>query len=128
MPTFANEKRDIYLCRKLQNILPYFVAIIEKRRYVDYTKEFERLFTIVLESDFFNATSIKLSFTYQSETIEGASLNVFREHNKLYFKGNWSSPITMFNLIPELSNLLEIIQVASYNLAIVYICVAISTS
>ncbi len=107
-PTFENKKRDVDLHYKLQNILPYFVAIIERKQYADYIKEFERLFSVVSKAEFYNATSIKLSFTYQTETIEGASLNVFQEQNKLYFKGKWKSPITMFNLIPELSTLLDV--------------------
>ncbi len=107
-PTFESKKIDIDLHRKLQNILPYFVAIIERKQYADYTKEFERLFSLVSKAEFYNATSIKLSFTYQSETIEGESLTVFQEQNKLYFKGKWKSPITMFNLIPELSTLLQV--------------------
>lgn len=108
IPTFEKEKKDFELKNKLQNILPYFVAIIESKQYVDFTKEFDRLLSIVTKSDFFNAAEIKLSFKYQKETIEGASLNVFRELNNFYFKGRWRSPITMFTLIPELSSLLEV--------------------
>lgn len=108
IPTFEKEKKDYELKNKLQNILPYFVAIIEKKQYAAFTKEFDRLFSIVTKSDIFNATEIKLSFKYQKETIEGASQNVFRELNKFYFKGKWRSPITMFTLIPELSRLLEV--------------------
>jgi hypothetical protein len=109
IPTFEKEKKDFELKNKLQNILPYFVAIIEKKQYAEFTKEFDRLFSIVTKSEFFNAAEIKLSFKYQKETIEGASLNVFRELNNFYFKGRWRSPITMFTLIPELSSLLEVI-------------------
>ena len=108
IPTFEKEKKDFELKNKLQNILPYFVAIIEKKQYADFTKEFDRLFSVVTKTEFFNATEIKLSFKYQKETIEGASLNVFRELNSFYFKGRWRSPITMFTLIPELSSLLEV--------------------
>lgn len=108
IPTFENEKKELELKNKLQNILPYFVAIIEKKQYAEYTKEFDRLFSVVTKTEFFNAAEIKLSFNYQEETIEGASLNVFREMNDFYFKGRWRSPITMFTLIPELSSLLEV--------------------
>ena len=108
IPAFENDTRDIDLHYKLQSILPYFAAIIETKQYTDYKKEFERLFAIVSKAEFFHATSITLSFTHISETIEGPSLNVFRESNKLYFKSKWRSPIIMFNLIPELSNLMEI--------------------
>lgn len=108
IPTFEKEKADFELKNKLQNILPYFVAIIEKKQYADFTKEFDRLFSVVTNTEFFNASEIKLSFKYQTETIEGASLNVFRELNSFYFKGRWRSPITMFTLIPELSSLVEV--------------------
>lgn len=108
VPTFEREKIDFELKTKLQNILPYFVSIIEKKQYADFIEEFERLFLIVTKTEFFNAAEIKLSFKYQEETIEGASINVFRELNSFYFKGRWRSPITMFNLIPELSSLLEV--------------------
>lgn len=107
-PTFEKEKKDFELKNKLQNILPYFVAIIEMKQYADFTKEFDRLFSIITKTEFFNAAEIKLSFKHQNETIEGASLNVFRELNSFYFKGRWRSPITMFTLIPELSSLLDV--------------------
>jgi hypothetical protein len=107
-PTFENDTRDLALQSKLQTALPYFVAIIEKKQYQEYSKEFERLFSILFRVEFYNTSSIKLSFTYQSETIEGPSLNVFIDSYKLYFKGKWKSPITMFSLIPELANLLGI--------------------
>lgn len=108
IPTFEREKKDLELKNKLQDILPYFVAIIEKKQYMDFRKEFDRLFTIVTKTDFFNVAEIKLSFKYQNETIEGASLNVFKDLNSFYFKGRWRSPITMFTLIPELSSMLQV--------------------
>lgn len=108
VPTFKKERKDFELKKKLQNILPYFVSVIERKQYTDFSKEFERLFSIVTKSEFFTATEIKLSFKHQGEIIEGASLNVFHEDNNLYFKGRWRSPITMFSLIPELSSLLEL--------------------
>lgn len=108
IPSFDKEKKDFELKDKLQNILPYFVAIIEKKQYAEFTKEFDRLFSILTKSEFFNAAEIKLSFKFHNETIEGASLNVFRELNNFYFKGRWRTPITMFTLIPELSSLLEV--------------------
>jgi hypothetical protein len=108
IPTFEKEKIDFEFRNKLQNILPYFVAIIEKKQYAEFTKEFDRLFSIIAKAEFFNAVEIKLSFKYQKEIIEGASLSVFRELNYFYFKGRWKSPLTMFTLIPELSSLLEV--------------------
>ena len=108
IPTFEKERKDLELKNKIQNILPYFVAIIERKQFSEYSKEFDRLFSIISKTEFFNAVEIKLSFKFQEETIEGSSLNVFREMNSIYFKGRWRSPITMFTLIPELSSLLEI--------------------
>lgn len=107
-PTYGKKKKDFDLKNKLQNILPYLVAIIEKKQYTDFSEEFERLFSVVTKTEFFNTAEIKLSFKYQTEIIEGASLNVFRKLNKFYFKGRWRSPTTMFTLIPELSGLLEV--------------------
>lgn len=108
IPTFEKKKNDYELKNKLQSILPYFVAIIEKKQYSDFKIEFVRLFSIITKSNFYNATEIKLSFQYKEEIIEGASLNVFRELNEFYFKEKWRSPITMFTLIPELAGLLEV--------------------
>jgi hypothetical protein len=108
IPTFEKERKDFELKKKLQNILTYFIAIMERKQYVDFSKEFERLFSVVSKSEFYNAAEIKLSFKHQDEIIEGASLNVFRADNNLYFKGRWRSPITMFNLIPELACLLGV--------------------
>lgn len=58
--------KEFELKNKLQNILPYFVAIIEKKQYAEYTKEFDRLFSVVTKTEFFNAAEIKLSFNYQA--------------------------------------------------------------
>ena len=108
IPTFEKEEKDFELKMKLQNVLPYFVSVIERKQYTDFSKEFERLIVLVSKCEFFTASGIKLSFKHQGEIIEGASLNVFREGNNLYFKGRWRSPITMFSLIPELASLLEV--------------------
>jgi hypothetical protein len=108
IPTFEKEKKEFDLKKKLQNILPYLVAIMERKKYADFTKEFERLFFVVSRSEFYNTAEIKLSFNHQDEIIEVASLNVFRADSNLYFKGRWRSPITMFNLIPELASLLDV--------------------
>jgi len=108
IPEIKNAEPNSSLIIQLHTILPYFVSIIEKRKYSGFSKEYERLTILIDKSNFFNATEIKLFFKYQTETIEGPFLNVFREGNKIYFKGRWTSPMTMFALIPELSDLLEV--------------------
>lgn len=113
IPAFGkdNPKKEASLKTKLLNILTYIVAIIERKHYEDFDKEYSRLENLIIKTDFFNATEIKLTFNHQSETIEGPSLNVFREQNRFYFKGSWTSPLTMFSLIPELTGLLEVIGI-----------------
>jgi len=110
IPAFgsSNPQREYSLKTKLIGVLKYLVAIIEKKNFEDYNKEFVRLEKTILHTEFFNAVEIKLTFNHQSEIIEGPSLNVYRELNKFYFKGKWTSPLTMFGLIPELIGLLGI--------------------
>lgn len=108
IPEFENTRIDVELKHKLQIILPYFIAILDRKKYIDYEQEFERVFSIISQSVFLNVSQIKLFFTYQSETIEGASPKVFKDLNKLYFTSKWKSPVIMFNLVPELTCLLDV--------------------
>jgi len=107
-PKFQNLVQDSYLKNKLQLILPYFVEIISKKKYVINLDEFERIYSILNTTIFYTASDIKLSFNYHNEAIEGQSLNFFRDTCNFYYKGNFKSPLTMFTLIPELTDLLEI--------------------
>lgn len=107
-PTFKNSVPNATLKIQLQTILPYLVSLIEKRKFGDFSEEFERISNIVDKSEFFNASEITLSFKNQGELISGPSLNAYLHENTLYFKGKWTSPRVMYSLIPELVKLLDV--------------------
>lgn len=109
IPTFDKPSSDDSLKNKLELILPYFVALIEKKKLEESSKEFERLYSILNTTFFFTATEIKLSFNYQSETFDGPSLTVYKGENKFYYKGKWRSERTLLSLIKELSTLLGVV-------------------
>jgi hypothetical protein len=108
IPTFDQVLPEHSLKNKLENILPYYIALIEKRKLEDGPQEFDRLYSLLNGTDFFTASEIKLSFNHQSETFDGPSLTVYRTENKFYFKGKWKSERTLLSLIKELSGLMEI--------------------
>lgn len=107
-PSFENPVPNASLKIQLQIILPYLVTLIEKRQFCNFSTEYERISNIVDKSDFFNASNINLSFKNQGELITGPALNAYLHDNQLYFKGKWTSPLTMYSLVPELLKLLDI--------------------
>ena len=107
-PSFENPVPNASLKIQLQIILPYLVTLIEKRQFCNFSTEYERISNIVDNSDFFNASNINLSFKNQGELISGPALNAYLHDNQLYFKGKWTSPLTMYSLVPELLKLLDI--------------------
>ncbi len=109
IPTFEKAEKLDVLKNKLFEILPYFVAIIEKKQFIEYSLELKRLDKIIENTAFYKADQIKLSFHYQNEIIMGPSLNVFRKQNEFYYRGKWTNPITMFSLLPALSKLMELV-------------------
>ncbi|MGC4036044.1 MAG: DUF3883 domain-containing protein [Chitinophagaceae bacterium] len=108
IPSFDQIISDGSLKSKLESILPYYVALIEKKKLENKVEEFERLYKILDTTDFFSASKIKLSFNYQSEVYEGPTLMVYKEENKFYYKGKWQSERTLLSLIRELSSLMNI--------------------
>ena len=107
-PSFKNPVPNASLKIQLQMILPYLVTLIEKRQFCNFSTEYERISNILDKSKFFNATDINLSFKNQGELITGPTLNTYLHDNQLYFKGKWTSPLTMYSLVPELLKLLDI--------------------
>ncbi|MDD2636225.1 MAG: hypothetical protein PHW82_12105 [Bacteroidales bacterium] len=107
-PSFENPVPNASLKIQLQIILPYLVTLIEKRQFCNFSTEYERISNIVDKSEFFNASNINLSFKNQGELISGPALNAYLHDNQLYFKGKWTSPLTMYSLVPELLKLLNI--------------------
>jgi hypothetical protein len=108
IPMFDKPSPDSSLKNKLETILPYYVALIEKKKLEEGNQEFERIYQLLNATDFFTASEIKLSFNFQSETFDGPSLTVYKGDNKFYFKGKWKSERTLLSLIKELSNLLGV--------------------
>jgi hypothetical protein len=108
IPMFDKPSPDSSLRNKLETILPYYVALIEKKKLEEGNQEFERIYQLLNATDFFTASEIKLSFNFQSETFDGPSLTVYKGDNKFYFKGKWKSERTLLSLIKELSNLLGV--------------------
>lgn len=108
IPMFDKPIPDSSLKSKLEKILPYYVALIEKKKLEEGNQEFERIYQLLNTTDFFTASEIKLSFNFQTETFDGPSLTVYKGENKFYFKGKWKSERTLLSLIKELSNLLSV--------------------
>ncbi len=106
IPTFDNTVPENTLKQKFEQILPYFSAIIEKKNFENSITVFERLYTVLDNTDFYTANEIKLSFNYQSETFDGPTLSVYKGDGKFYYKGRWKSERTLLSLIKELSGLL----------------------
>jgi hypothetical protein len=107
-PFFENSRIEFTLKDKLEEILPYFSAVIERRNPDDYTNKFDRLFNLIDGTDFFTVDEITLSFNHMGEQIAGPTLTVFKENSNFYFKGKWSNERILLNLIKELSNHFEI--------------------
>ena len=110
IPTYDKPIYELSLKNKLEEILPYYVALIEKKKSEESDREFERLYNLLNAIQFYTTSEIKLSFNYQSETFEGPSLRVFIGDNKFYFKGNWTCERTLLSLIKELSTLFGIVS------------------
>ncbi len=108
IPTFDRPITKRSLKNRLEEILPLYVALLEKINLENGDAEFDRLYHLLNETEFFTTSEIKLSFNYQSETFEGPSLTVYKEEGKFYFKGKWRSERTLLSLIKELSTLLNV--------------------
>jgi hypothetical protein len=108
IPDIKNKEPNATLKVQLQVVLPFFTAILERKHYLDYSVEFERLSTIIDNTEFYNASEIVLSFKNQDEIILGPSLHAYLADSELSFKGKWTSPITLYALIPELLKLFKI--------------------
>lgn len=109
IPVFDKTISDTSLKDKLESILPYYVALIEKKKMDESLGEFDRIYRLLDATEFFTASEIKLSFNYQSDTFDGPSLTVYKGGNKFYFKGKWKSERTLLSLIKELSSLLGVV-------------------
>jgi len=108
IPDIKNKVPNATLKIQLQVILPFFTAILERKHYLDYSAEFKRLSKIIDNTEFYNASEIVLSFKNQDEIILGPSLHAYLSDSELSFKGKWTSPITLYALIPELLKLFKL--------------------
>ncbi len=108
IPDIKNKEPNATLKIQLQVVLPFFTAILERKHYLDYSVEFKRLSTIIDNTEFYNASEIVLSFKNQDEIILGPSLHAYLDDSELSFKGKWTSPITLYALIPELLKLFKL--------------------
>lgn len=108
IPDIKNKVPNATLKIQLQVILPFFTAILERKHYLDFSDEFKRLSKIIDNTEFYNASEIVLSFKNQDEIILGPSLHAYLSDSELSFKGKWTSPITLYALIPELLKLFKL--------------------
>ena len=108
IPDIKNKVPNATLKIQLQVILPFFTAILERKHYLDYSAEFKRLSKIIDNTEFYNSSEIVLSFKNQDEIILGPSLHAYLSDSELSFKGKWTSPITLYALIPELLKLFKL--------------------
>jgi len=108
IPEIKDAEPNATLKIQLQIILPYLVALIEKKQYANYADEYNRISKIIDSTEFYNSSKINLSFKNQEEIISGPSLYVYIDNKKLYFTGKLESQLTLYALVPELVKLLEI--------------------
>ncbi len=108
IPEIKGAELNLTLKTQLQLILPYLVALIEKKQYADFSDEYKRISEIVDSTEFYNTSEINLSLKNHEELISGPSPNAYLENNRLYFKGKWTSPLTLYALAPELIKLFGI--------------------
>lgn len=108
IPEIKNKEPDNSLKIQLQILLPYFVAIVERKQYLNYSDEFNRLTKIIDNTKFYRASEINLSFKIKDEIILGPSLHTYLNDSELSFKGKWTSPITLYAIVPELLKLFKL--------------------
>lgn len=102
-PNFQNPNIEFTLKDKLEIILPFYSAVIKKKIPDSYLGQYNRLFDLINDTDFYTTEEITLSFNHLGEQIPGPTLSVFRDEHNFYFKGRWSSERTLLSLIKELS-------------------------
>ena len=107
-PQFEEDKIETSLKAKLQEILPFYVAIIEKKKMESRNKEFNRIYAILNVTTFYTASDIRLSFINEGEVVPGPSLTVYKGDYTFHFKGKWKSERTLLSLIEGLSNMLDV--------------------
>lgn len=107
-PEISEKIADTTLKIQLQLILPYLIAIIERKHFVNYSAEFIRLSNLIDKTEFFKASEIILSFKNQDDIILGPSLHAYLDNSELTFKDKWTSPLTLYALIPELLKLFKL--------------------
>lgn len=108
IPMFEDQFSEKSLKNKLESIIPYYVALIEKKNFKSSDEEFKRIYKILNLTDFYTVSEIKLSFNYQSEIFDGPSFTVYKSDHKFYFKGKWTNERTLLSLIKEIANLLDV--------------------
>lgn len=108
IPKYAKPVIDLTLKIAIERILPYFAALVGNKSGKPINEEFERLYQIIDNTDFYSAKEIRLSFQFDQEFYEGPLLTVYRQDAQFYFKGKWRSERILLTLIKELSFLLKV--------------------
>jgi hypothetical protein len=103
IPVFNQKMPEPSLKKRFETILPYYAARVAQKKFLDVQEEFDRLYHVLSDTEFFTTSGIKLSFTYLTKSIDGPSLPVYKDGNDLYFKGKWRSERTLLSLLKELS-------------------------
>jgi hypothetical protein len=104
----AEENKSLKI--QLQQSIPFLSLIIERKNLRNSEQEHKRLSKIIHDNQFFSSPEIILTFNNKGEKLQVSSLQAYydKENRKVFFKGKWSSPITLFALVPELSLLLTL--------------------
>lgn len=108
IPRYKQKQVEVSLKNKLQYILPFFAALVEKKKNEETDIEFDRMYSILNDTEFYTASEIMLSFENEDSVIEGPSLTVFKDEDSFTFKGKWKSERTLLSLIKELSFMLNV--------------------
>jgi hypothetical protein len=108
IPTFTDQKSELSLKNKLEEVLPYVASIVAKKRVEDVEQEYNKLFEVLNKTTFLSAKEINLSFENNGELVKGPSLVTYVGDDKFYFRGKWSSERTLLDLLHQLAILLKI--------------------
>lgn len=109
-PAFEGVREDFALKSRLEKILPYFAAVVAKRKKQEKFPSYNELFARLDKTSIYQAAEITMSFSHGNKVFQGPKLPVFMGDHDFYFKGKWSSERVLVHLIREMADYLEVID------------------
>lgn len=106
----SGDKKEETFANDLLSVITYLAAIIEKKEGNTFDKHFNILEKSVKKISFIKSESIELAVIYEGHqnTISKPDSYFDKNTNTVYFKGDWNSPITLYSLVENISEALNI--------------------